>query len=358
MNEKKILFLISSLKATGPNFVVATLANGFVKKGYVVTILSLSVSELELTLDEAISVEMMNLSHGKITHQNVVDYQKKEKKIGPKIVSSHGLRADVLNSLSKKMDPQVFRIATSHNNPFKDYLSKSFGLKGLPMVIMEFLAFTKMNVVVTLNPFLKSLHSIFLGKKKVVMIPNGVKKLQTEMNSRDIVDFGMVGNIDDNKNQEQLLRQATFFPDSNFVFWGVGPKRGVLMNKFPLSNVSFPGFSKNKELVYSSFSVFVSLSKSEGSPLAVLEAISAGKSLILSDIPAHRYIANQLPDAGFKLVKNEEDLKKAIETFRNDEIIKRNMNIMIKAYNEHFSDEVMVDRYYRLITENVGGKSL
>lgn len=57
---------------------------------------------------------------------------------------------------------------------------------------------------------------------------------------------------------------------------------------------------------------FVSISESEGMPMAALEAASCGLPLILSSIPPHREIESLLPDGACDLVDDKEGLASAI----------------------------------------------
>ena len=63
---------------------------------------------------------------------------------------------------------------------------------------------------------------------------------------------------------------------------------------------------------------YISMSKSEGMPLAVLEAISCGLNALLSDIPPHEEIANK--HQGARVLTNiEEDLPQYLDFSRLDE---------------------------------------
>lgn len=106
------------------------------------------------------------------------------------------------------------------------------------------------------------------------------------------------------------------------------------------------GFSDDKSNIFSSFDVLISMSKSEGLPLNILEGISAGKALILSDIPAHRFIAQFVPSEYVRLVSNETELKRAIDSFSTEKEWMNNVkSVMQDVFEEHFSAKIMVEKY-------------
>lgn len=65
-----------------------------------------------------------------------------------------------------------------------------------------------------------------------------------------------------------------------------------------LANVYFHGFRSNVVSWLQAADLFVSASRSEGMPLAVLEALSCGCPVLLSDIPPHREIAQAVDGQG------------------------------------------------------------
>ena len=87
---------------------------------------------------------------------------------------------------------------------------------------------------------------------------------------------------------------------------------------------------------------FVSSSETEGLPLAVLEAISTGKFVYLSDIPQHREILEEYPYAGklYHLGKIEE-LTKLLQIACDD--IKKSNTISLVGTN--FDIGIMSERY-------------
>jgi len=90
----------------------------------------------------------------------------------------------------------------------------------------------------------------------------------------------------------EVMRERDF----DLVLCGEGPERGRLEQRARelgiAERVRFAGFVPDVVPAMKAARFFVSLSDFEGNPNAVLEAFAAGTPAILSDIPAHRAIAD------------------------------------------------------------------
>ena len=64
-------------------------------------------------------------------------------------------------------------------------------------------------------------------------------------------------------------------------------------------NILLPGLVRNVADYFRAADIFVSASQAEGMPNAVLEALAASLPVILSDIPAHREVLGNCPEAGW-----------------------------------------------------------
>jgi glycosyltransferase involved in cell wall biosynthesis len=89
--------------------------------------------------------------------------------------------------------------------------------------------------------------------------------------------------------------------DVEAVFLGDGPLRGELERaRAALENrarIHILGYSTEVWGWLKRSSLYVSLSRFEGSPNTVLEAVACGCPVVLSDIEAHREVAAQLTNA-------------------------------------------------------------
>lgn len=341
-----IVFLISSLSATGPGYVVKNVAE-YLSKNNKVSIISLSdVRDNKIYLEPKINIYECGLKNGKILKKDFNQVKNLIKEINPDVLFSHGLRSDLINS---KIKGQFVKVSTSHNNPFEDYMALYGMLKGFIMALLQMIVFRKIDYVVTLNPKLQKLHEKFLKRDKVGLILNGVKAIKADVISEAYV-FGNVAVFNERKNQKVIVNALNNMKNATGIFWGKGALKSEIeeiANKN--ESIKFEDFTSDKEKVYSSFIVFVSASKSEGMPLSVLEAVSVGKPLVLSDIPAHRYIAGFLPEEAVLFFSNSRELEKQMEKIlSNISTYKKMRNSIQNSYIKYFSDFSMGEKYEEL----------
>lgn len=349
-----IVIMVSSLAATGPGFVAQELANQLVQHADNVFFIALSkTTQNKIELHSDIEVyeldsknKSVNTSSYEYIHKFVVNAQ-------ADVIISNGIRADNINSKIKK--EKLFRMSISHNNPFEDYPQEYGLIRGYLMALIGVYQFRKLNTVVTLNPALKILHERMIGKRKVELVMNGVPdniyNLDADRANQHF--FGSVAVFNHRKNHELILK---VLDDEDIVFWGDGPLKTGLKRKYDKKNITWMSFEVNKKKIFDSFKVYVSASQSEGMPLSVLEAISAGKPLLLSRIPAHQFITQFLPPKTYRLFSNTSELKEGLTFFKNNE---KNLTIMQKqirnVFLQHFTSQQMAKQYMELIQQNQYG---
>ena len=120
-----------------------------------------------------------------------------------------------------------------------------------------------------------------------------------------------VGRLAPEKNLEPLLDALGLVfaarPRAKFAFCGEGPLRAPLAERVRAagigSRILFPGYVPNVSSWLKRASAAVALSRFEGHPNAVLEAMAAGVPVIVSEIPAFRAI---LDDASAAFVPSDD----------------------------------------------------
>ncbi|MGE5764967.1 MAG: glycosyltransferase [Mycobacterium leprae] len=164
-----------------------------------------------------------------------------------------------------------------------------------------------------------------LGQGKIQVIQNGVdvdrvdRILALSSSARPTADLAtrpftviFVGRLIDVKNPSGLLRAFLRLEDSSarLVFVGDGYLRTPLMQeaaRHAPGRVLFTGLV-DRDDVYRHLAdadLYVSMSYSEGLPVAVLEAMACRLPVVLSDICAHREIVG---DAGFVPLASPDDV--------------------------------------------------
>ncbi len=143
--------------------------------------------------------------------------------------------------------------------------------------------------IIAISPFLAKVAEFLYGDK-VSHLPLG---LDTEIfNSegrKDPVRCRVVscGTVKSSKNPELFLRLASRYKDADFVWFGDGQMRSLLLEKtksMALANLTFPG-SLPAEMLAHEFrnsSIFVLPSHSEGVPKVTQEATACGLPVVLN----------------------------------------------------------------------------
>lgn len=266
------------------------------------------------------------------------------------ILNSHCIQSDIFVLLFS----WLFRgqwIVTLHCDPKLHFGGKFPKLVGHLVSRLWIWAINKANRVVVLN---ESLCKYVYKKENAVIISNGldvtfssppltiadaIKKFAAD---RFIV--GSYGVIRDVKGFDQLISVASILPSKYcIVIAGSGPlldeyKMLVLDRKLH-DKVLFLGHVKNAHNILRLFDCFVIPSRTEGFPLAIIEAYSAGVQIIKSNIP--QLVSIQDASIVYSLDNIDDLLQKIIQA--DLEPVPGASNI--KLYQESFSLKALAERY-------------
>ncbi|MGL5351130.1 MAG: glycosyltransferase family 4 protein [Cetobacterium sp.] len=109
----------------------------------------------------------------------------------------------------------------------------------------------------------------------------------------------MIGELNKNKNQAQLIKALELLRlkgrNIKAIFVGIGEQEGILkkMAKELGVKVAFLGYRKDIKDIIDAADIVVSMSYREGLPRNIMEAMSAGKPLVVTDIRGNRDIVTQ-----------------------------------------------------------------
>lgn len=187
------------------------------------------------------------------------------------------------------------------------------------------------------------------GIKNVTFINNGIKPLQIEkkVNTSDKITIISVGRLSIQKNPKLFNDIALEFIDNlNIQFIWCGD--GELKSELTSPNIKCTGWIERKELenYLASADIYLSTSLWEGLPLSVLEAMSIGLPVVLSDCVGNKDLVE---DNGFLYSKKNEacnilkDLIKKI-IFYSDK--------SKKIFLRKFELKLMQKQYYFLYKNN------
>lgn len=200
-------------------------------------------------------------------------------------------------------------IITIHNS----YENYSFRNKILYSVNFIFIA----KVVYCSSSSFKSFPKFFTNITKSTTINNGVnlseiRKIPGKDFSDKKIDVVFVGRFVDVKNIHNTVMLLSKFNNLKIHFVGDGPYFEEISKKYENRNFVFHGRVKRRKVyeILANSKYFISLSKTEGLPIALLEAISLGCIPIVSDINPHREIlTNEEPFIELDLQMEEQHKK-------------------------------------------------
>lgn len=200
------------------------------------------------------------------------------------------------------------------------------------------------DILVTINKMDYQLAQRKFRAKEVEYIPGigvNLKQFSIQDQEKDIREDLLlskdsklilsVGELNDNKNHQAIIRALTKVADSNvhYLIAGNGPNLGKLQklaNRLGVAdNVHFLGYRRDLPYIYKSADIFVLPSYREGLGMAAIEAMHFGLPIITSnrhgindysipDVTGYKYAPNDYNGfaAGIRRILYNEDLKKSM----------------------------------------------
>ena len=217
----------------------------------------------------------------------------------PNVVHVHNMGACLLLPLLRLRGIKV--VLTIHS---LNYTHKKWG-KFAQFILhtCERIGVKSSNVVITVSKGLRSHLSHQYGNTKIRFIPNGVAEPEFEPANIMMLKYNLepkkyilaVGRLSPEKGFDRLIKAYNKLKDPKFKLVIAGDNeyptryRNNLLKKRS-NNIEFTRYICSRELaeLYCNAGLFVSSSINEGFPLVLLEALSYGLPVLVSDIPAHK----------------------------------------------------------------------
>ncbi|ANJ69834.1 glycosyltransferase [Latilactobacillus curvatus] len=282
-----VLFIISSLKRSGPVNVLYSIVMNFKKNEFTPIIVTLKPENAQSMKKDFLdlNIDVINVNR-RLNSVKKIEKIIKDYKID--VVHSHGVIPDLLNVLLIK-NTKLEHVTTLHNDPYEDYPLAYGRVKGKVLAQIHVKIVRKLNCIACSN----TIHGRFLSYGiKSYVIQNGVNfkhPLATKTSNENI--FIYVGEINERKNVNYILSSFKEESNNKLLVVGDGPKLNTLKKQYSSqSNIVFIGRVSNPGEYLQRSDCYVSASTSEGLPMAVLEAISYGLPVFLSDIDSHKEI--------------------------------------------------------------------
>ncbi|MCM8831998.1 MAG: glycosyltransferase [Candidatus Omnitrophica bacterium] len=252
-----------------------------------------------------------------------------------------------------------------HIDPFASILTAS----RIPFILypLGLLLYNAFDKVVTTNPYMtKSFEKYyFVPKDKIEMITYPLrpdfKKLISEkvkLNFSKPVIITLTRLTTIQKDPVTLIKAFKIvrsqFPTASLIFLGDGPEKDMLIKlvrEMDLKeSVYFLGFTKNPFPYIKRSDVFVLSSKSEGTPIALIEAQACGIPIVSTDCPVGpRWILADGKAGILVKIGDEKEIASGIVKFLND---KEERRIKVKfgyKFNKLFSFSLFQKRWINFI---------
>ena len=217
-------------------------------------------------------------------------------------------------------------------------------------------------IVAVSDPIKKQLIQRQVAANRIRIIPNGIDDLYTvEKGSKNdfencekypIVIF--VGRLIEKKNIHVLInaiaRLKKKFPRIRLLVAGEGPYKKELINQVRrldlIKSVNFLGYVDDIYSLYKMCDCFVLPSKTEGMPIALLEAMACKLPIIASAVGSVPKIVTHEVDALLIEPDNEEELYQALWRLLNNPLLKKNLGGNArKNFLINYTSDLMADRY-------------
>lgn len=343
----KYLIIVPEIKRTGPINVVKNLIDTPTFKKHKIFIISLRPSKDINFLHEIISIENVEVFDSEIYGllKRLKFFFRIVNKIKPDVIHSHGFYPDVFSCFivggGKK-------ISTIHNIIYQDY-SLRYGFKGYLFSFIHyfFLKFGKFYKIFGCS------SEVSISLKKIIKTPNiefvnnGINiKYFSSLNTNEKLELkralgfenkiiiSFCGGVERVKRVPELVDQYISKLDNlDFIFLIIGD--GPELNKIKESNkIVKLGRVENPYKYLRISDIVVSNSSSEGYPMAILEALSSGNKVFLSDIPSHNSIIGKYPNCAF-----------SIKNLKKDFILKVLTNKLDNSHLYSISSDKMANDY-------------
>jgi len=285
------------------------------------------------------------------------------KKENPDLIHVHSLNVLFLLLLSKYKNNIIFIV---HGYAFLEtkFFSK---LTVFRILMIIFIKFKKVKIVCVsknLIPFTSKF--LFIPKNEISYITNGVnddfKNKKRKNNINKIKNIIMIGTLSDHKGQYigvQIFNKLLKISSNHRLYiCGDGPDKNKI-NRFIIANrlkdkIKMIGTTNNIKKYLNNADILWQLSKSEGFPLAVLEAMSAGVPCVAYNVRGTNEIIKNNSN-GILVNNGDKDkiLKKTIEIFADKKTYKKFSKNSLLDIKKKFNFFCFLNQHYSLIKNTI-----
>lgn len=314
MAKYRIVYLLADLRRVGPTIqTLNIICNSGIPTSEILVLTLFAEpkdSMRELFVQRGICCQSLGLNRG----NPVAGFFKlrkflKQNEIG--LVHSFGVKPDLLLYPVSNFQ-KVRYVLTQRNIPIEDYPPRMNRLVGILIAKLHTFIFKHSKHVIACSKHLQTVMYQRYQCTHVTAIQNGTdteafknfdksvcrEKLGISQGAFVFVSTGLFITRKHNDEIVDAFLKAKF-ENACLVMLGDGPLLAGMRRKYAeQKSVRFVGKVSNVAEYLSAADCFVSASDSEGLPNAVLESLACGTLVLLSDIPQHKEILDELPNCG------------------------------------------------------------
>lgn len=344
----RIAYIVPSLVKQGPVIVVFELVKLLLNRGYDITVFYFDEKENNL-LDFPCLTK-------KISFTKTIRFQDFD------IVHTHGLRPDAYVFFHKPLHIKTRFVSTIHNFVIKDFTTQYNKLVALIFGNLWMFLLKRHDIRVVLSKTSLSYYQRWFKKKQLSYVYNtrcvDISKTLSDEEKRELQQFkgkafllGINAMLTPRKGVDLLLESIASITEVRLFLVGDGKSKVELQQlaqeKGVADRVYFAGYREDAYRYIPYYDLYLIPSRSEGFPLAMLEAVALKKNIVCSNIPVFKEIFTPKEVTFFDLDNINtlvDAIKIALKTDKSDSAYQR--------YLKEYSPEQFAENYLDIYTNN------
>lgn len=365
----KILFTINYFTNGGPSNVIKNIMCTLDKKKYDVTLMTFTTGNnpdcINNLKKQKINVIECNIQRSYIkTFANMKRIQKMIQELNPDVIHASGVYNGLIVANTKILATKVY---TVHSNLFED-LKNTYGvIKGKMMLYIQLAFFKKYDYVVGCS---KSVFESLQNRcKNLYYVNNGIcftnddkagigKKIRDELGiPQEALVYIFCGHLNVHKRIVELVEMMknSMKNDEYFIILGDGIYYEKLLSESN-NQIKVLGFKTNVSDYLSASNIYISNSDTEGFSIAVIEALSHGLCLLLSDIKSHSDVFKIDKNVYLGETYNKDFYEKKEKLYKNYKTI--DQKSIQNFQKKYLSNESMTQGYEKFYLSNINKKEM
>lgn len=362
----KIAYVINTIVEGGPSNVILNIIQSLDRSRFIPFVILIFEENHPYTLQrlEAMQVQVIHCAFaGRMQallkgHNKLDEIMEKE---GIDIYHSHGFVPDLIGA---RMKSKCKKITTVHNMPFEDYRYEYGRSKGFLFATLHLLGWRRYDKVIFCAEWI---YELFRARmKNASYINNGISAAAPSPTDRkemkvsratlhipeDATVFLYIGRLCSRKNVIGLVKDFhQVHKDKEYLLLIGEGEDEAECKKVEDHNILYLGFRTDTADFLQLSDIYVSASLTEGLSISVLEALSAGMGLFLSDIPSHRAVIRGQKEVFLGYVFNHGNFASQFEKMRS--MRSRLDRRKIKELQQRFYSADRMSEEYQCIYERI-----